>query len=67
MRAFALRPRVEVQALKAATHAASLDRRKQAADSMAELLRSRTDRTEDLLHHVEVQARLARIEDGRAR
>lgn len=37
------------------------------APGPAELLRSRTDRTEDLLHHVEVQARLARIENGRAR
>lgn len=67
LRASALRPHAEVQALKAATHAVSLDRRQRAADSVAELLRSRTDRTEDLLHHVEVQALLARVEHRRTR
>lgn len=67
LRAFALRSRAEVQALKAASHAASLDRRKRAADSIAELLCSRTDRTADLLHHVELQVLLARVEHRRSR
>jgi hypothetical protein len=70
LRAFARRPRAEVQALKLAAHARSGEERLRAAAAMADHLAataSAASRAEDLLHHVALAARLGRFDRVRVR
>jgi hypothetical protein len=69
LRAFARRHRAEVQALKREAHARSPEARLRAAGALAEALSPELarGRAEDLLHHVELAARLRRFDRVRVR